>query len=164
MTQTDLALGGSDGSRPTRLVWLGSGRRRWAGTAVVAAIVVGLAWFGWHSTEHTALRAAGPSAVAVVSGDVVVEGGLTQVAGESDIRPIRSAPMLVTGFTASGGRVARRFTADREGHFHLKLLPGGYTVTAVLYQGAIPLAQEPHATVHVRARQQPYIRILQHAA
>jgi hypothetical protein len=167
MTQTDHALGGSDGSTPRHVVWLGRGGRRWVGmvgTTIVLVLAGGLAWFGWHSTEPTAPRAAGPTAVAVVTGDVVVEGGLTQVSGGSDIQPVRSAPMLVTGFTTSGRRVARRFTADREGHFRLKLLPGRYTVTAVLYQGSIPLAQEPHATVHVRAGQQPHIQILQHAA
>lgn len=123
----------------------------------------GLAWFGWHSTKPAAPRGDGPTAVAIVTGDVLVEGGLPQAPGGSDIHPIRSAPMLVAGFTPSGRRVARRFTADREGHFDLKLLPGRYTVTAVLYQGSIPLAQEPHATVHVWAGQQPEIQIVQHA-
>ena len=153
MAQTDLALGG--------------GGLRWAPTAAVVTIVLavggGLAWFGWNSTKPGAPRVASPAASAIVTGDVAVEGGATQLSG-SDIQPIRSAPMLVTGFTTPGRRVARRFTADRRGHFTLKLPPGRYTVTAVLYQGSIPLGQEPHTTVHVRAGQQPHIQILQHAA
>lgn len=69
--------------------------------------------------------------------------------------------MLVTGITTSGTRVVRRFTADRHGHFKLTLPPGRYTFTAVIYQGAIPLAQEPHATVRIGPGQQPRIRIVE---
>jgi len=159
MAQPGLALG--------ELVSLGIGGGRCARTAAVVTIVLalagGLAWFGWHSTDPRAPRARGQTANTVVTGDVLVEGGAPR-GSDSDIQPIRSAPMLVTGQTASGRRVARRFWAGRRGHFRLKLPPGTYTVTAVLYQGSIPLAQEPHATVHVRAGKEPHVRILQHAA
>jgi hypothetical protein len=167
MAQTELAPAGAVASEgPPRIAWFGSGGRRWTGAVVVATIVLalggGLAWFAWHSTQRTTPHVAGSTAIAL-TGDVAVEGGAPESSG-SDINPIRSAPMLVTGITNSGRRVTRRFTADRHGHFKLVLPPGRYTVTAVLYQGAIPLAREPHATVRVRAGQQPNIHILQHAA
>jgi hypothetical protein len=151
MAQTDIALGGA----------YGTGGGRWARTAVAATIALalagGVAWFGWRSTVPTS-RVAG-LAVVPITGAVVTEGG-TQIQGAGS-RPIRSAPMLVAGVTTSGRRIVRRFTADRQGHFQLKLPPGRYTFTAVIYQGAIPLAQEPHATAHIRPGQQPHIRIVE---
>lgn len=67
--------------------------------------------------------------------------------------------MLVRGVTGSGRRVVRRFTAGRDGRFTLVRPPGAYTFTAVVYQGAIPLSQEPHQTARVRPGQHPHIHI-----
>src|SRR6185312_4518235 len=171
MVQTDLALGGAagtDGSTPPRLVWIGSGARGVRRTAVVAALVLavggGFAWFGWHSTERTATPQRASSTSVVVTGDVVVEGVVVGggVQAPRSVIPIRSAPMLVPGFTASGRRVARRLEVDRHGHFRLKLVPGRYTFTVVIYQGSTSLAHEPHATVRVRSGHPARVRITQH--
>jgi hypothetical protein len=96
-----------------------------------------------------------------VTGDVVVEGGPLMLNSAGDIHPIRSAPVLVRGITTSGTRVLRRFAADRQGRFGVTLPPGRYTFTAVLYQGSIPLAQEPHATIRVPSRNQRRVEIVE---
>ncbi len=69
--------------------------------------------------------------------------------------------MLVRGVTDSGRRIVRRFAAGRDGRFALVLPPGTYTFTAVLYQAAIPLSHEPHATARVRPGRHPHIHITQ---
>jgi hypothetical protein len=43
------------------------------------------------------------------------------------------------------------------------LPPGRYTFTAVLYQGAIPLTQEPNVTIRVPSRSQRRVEIVEHA-
>jgi hypothetical protein len=96
-----------------------------------------------------------------VTGEVVVEGGAELLNSAGGRHPIRSAPVLVVGITTSGKRVVRRFAADRQGRFGLTLPPGRYTFTAVLYQGSIPLAQEPHATIRVPSRNQRRVEIVE---
>jgi hypothetical protein len=168
MTQTGLAVGGAAGLEArTHVVWLGVCGGGWKRKALAATIVValagGIAWFGWRSSVPASHLAGGANVVAI-TGDVLVEGGPVTEVGENrlDLHTMRSVPVLVTGTTGSGRRVVRRFSADRQGHFNLRLPPGRYTFTAVLYQGGIPLTQEPHATVHIRpGQQQPRIRIVE---
>jgi hypothetical protein len=132
--------------------------------ALVVTLLAGLAgfaWIGWRSTAPTT-QLVGAN-VGRVTGEVVVEGGAAVSNPASDIQPIRSAPVLVRGITTSGKRVLRRFPADRQGRFGVTLPPGRYTFTAVLYQGSIPLAQEPHATIRVPSRKQRRVEIVEHA-
>jgi hypothetical protein len=121
--------------------------------------MVGLAWLGWRSTVPTS-HLVGANVVPI-TGEVVVVGGPAVSNSAAGIHPIRSAPILVRGSTTSGKRVLRRFAADRQGRFGLTLPPGRYTFTAVLYQGSIPLAQEPHAAIHVRLGNQPRVEIVE---
>jgi hypothetical protein len=158
MAQPDLAFGGSP------VVRLGIGRGGRARAVLAAALVLvlagGLAWLGLRSpapAPHASRTDAVP-----ITGVVVTEGGTEVPKGGSDIHPIRSAPLLVAGVTATGKRLVRRFSADRHGRFAVRLPPGRYTFTAVIYQGSIPLGREPHATVRIRAGAHPRIRILEH--
>ncbi len=152
-------------ARP-RVAWLGAWDGRWKRKALAATIVValagGVAWFGWRSTVP-ASRVAGGANLVAITGEALVEGGPLNVVGSNrlDLHAMRSVPVLVTGITGQGQRVVRRFSADRQGRFTLTLPPGRYTFTAVLYQGGIPLTQEPHTTVHIRPGQQPRIRIVE---
>ena len=135
-----------------------TGRRRIAAAACagVLAAAAGALWL----TSRSVPAPSGASATAVaITGDVVVSGGATVVRSAAPTHPIRSAPMLVRGVTGSGRRVVRRFTAGRDGRFTLVRPPGTYTFTAVVYQGAIPLSQEPHQTARVRPGQHPHIHI-----
>jgi hypothetical protein len=113
------------------------------------AVAAGIALIGWHHSSGgpaTARR----TTVIPVDGVVETQGGATVVnPGGPDLHPIRSAQVLVSGVNLSGRRLHRRMSADRRGRFTLRLPPGNYRFTAVLYQGAIPLSQEPHTSVHV---------------
>jgi hypothetical protein len=135
--------------------------------ALAVTLMVGLVWLGWRSTVPTP-HLVGANVVpitgnVVVEGgpEVVVEGGSGVPSSAADVHPIRSASVLVRGITTSGKRVLRRFAADRQGRFGLTLPPGRYTFTAVLYQGSIPLAQEPHSTFHVRRGRQSRVEIVE---
>jgi hypothetical protein len=93
------------------------------------------------------------AAALAVAGVVETQGGPAVPNPGSDFHPIRSAQVLVSGVTLSGRRVHRRMSADRRGRFSLRLVPGSYRFTAVLYLGSIPLSQEPHANVRGRTGQ-----------
>jgi hypothetical protein len=156
MSQSDLG---------SPVVWFGIGGGRRTLAVLAVALLVGLAgfaWLGWRSTVPTFHPAAGN--LVPVTGQVMVEGGPAVPSSASDIHPITSAPVLVIGVTTTGKRVLRRFAADRQGRFGLTLPPGRYTFTAVLYQGSIPLAQEPHATVRIRPGRQPRVEIVEQVA
>jgi len=131
-------------------------------TVTLLVGLAGLAWLGWRSTGPTPHRVG--ANVARVTGEVLVEGGPAVSNSASDMHPIRSAPVLVRGSTTSGKRVLRRFPADRQGRFGVTLPPGRYTFTAVIYQGSIPLAQEPHATVHLRSGDHTRVEIVEQVA
>jgi hypothetical protein len=118
--------------------------------AAVLAVAAAIALIGWH---HSSGSRATPTAVVPVAGIVETQGGPPLANPGPDLHPIRSARVLVSGFTLSGRRVHRRMSADRRGRFSLGLLPGNYRFTAVLYQRSIPLSQEPHTSVHVRRGQ-----------
>jgi hypothetical protein len=117
------------------------------------AVAAGIALIGWHHSSGgpaTARRAT----LIPVAGVVEMQGGATVVnSGGPDLHPIRSAQVLVSGVTLSGRRLHRQMSADRRGRFTLRLLPGDYRFTAVLFQGAVPFSQEPHTIVHVRRGQ-----------
>ncbi len=51
-------------------------------------------------------------------------------AGGAPARPVRNAPLVVTGRTAAGFRLVRYYTADASGNFRLRLPPGTYVVAA----------------------------------
>jgi hypothetical protein len=137
-----------------------AGRRRIvaASLVVVLAAAGGATWLGSRSSSTTP---AGATTAVPVTGRVVTTGGVTSITGTSPVEPIRSAPMQVRGYTGSGRRIVRRFAAGRDGRFALVLPPGTYTFTAVIYQGAIPLSQEPHETARVRPGQHPRVHITQ---
>ncbi len=136
-----------------------TGRRRIAAVALLCVpAAAGALWLVSRSAPDPSHTSA--TAVAI-TGDVVVSGGATFSTAASPSHPIRSAPLLVRGLTGSGRRLVRHFAAGRDGRFALVLPPGTYTFTAVLYQGAIPLSQEPHATVRIRPGGHPHIRITQ---
>jgi hypothetical protein len=125
---------------------------RTAALVVALAAIVGIiAWY--HSSSGPANSAR--TGLVPIAGVVETQGGPLVVNPGSDLHPIRSAPVLLSGVTLAGRRVHRQMRADRRGRFSLSLLPGNYRFTAVLYQGAIPLSQEPHASVHVRRGQTP---------
>jgi hypothetical protein len=120
--------------------------------AAVLAVAAAVAFIAWHHSSDgpaTATRAT----VVPVTGLVETQGGPALANPGPDLHPIRSARVLVSGVTLSGRRVHRRMSADRRGRFTLSLLPGTYRFTAVLYQGAIPLSQEPHTSVRIRVGQ-----------
>jgi hypothetical protein len=119
-----------------------------AGIAIAALIAA----IGWHHSSNGPAKSARAGPVPV-AGIVETQGGPPLANPGPDLHPIRSARVLVSGVTLSGRRVHRRMSADRRGRFSLSLLPGNYRFTAVLYQGAIPLSQEPHTSVHVRRGQ-----------
>jgi Carboxypeptidase regulatory-like domain len=50
--------------------------------------------------------------------------------GSPSTRPVRNAPLVVTGRTAAGFRLVRYYTADPDGNFRLRLPPGTYVVAA----------------------------------
>jgi hypothetical protein len=50
--------------------------------------------------------------------------------GSAASRPVRNAPLVVTGRTAAGFRLLRYYTADPGGNFRLRLPPGTYVVAA----------------------------------
>jgi hypothetical protein len=119
-----------------------------AGIAI-AVVIAAIAWHHSSTGPGTSAR----TGLVPIAGLVETQGGATVVNPGPDLHPIRSAQVLVSGVTLSGRRVHRRMSADRRGRFTLRLLPGNYRFTAVLYQGAIPLSQEPHASIHVRRGQ-----------
>jgi hypothetical protein len=120
---------------------------RTAAAVVVIAAIAGL--ISWHHSPRSPAKSARAGLIPI-AGVVETRGGATVVnPGGLDVHPIRSAQVLVSGITLSGRRVRRLMSADHRGRFTLGLLPGNYRFTAVLYQGAIPLSQEPHASVHV---------------
>jgi hypothetical protein len=123
-----------------------------AAVAVIVAIAGLVAWH--HSSGGGPAKSAGAGLVPI-AGVVETQGGPLVVNPGSDLHPIRSAQVLVSGFTLSGRRVHRLMSADHRGRFTLGLLPGSYRFTAVLYQGAIPLSQEPHTNVQVPRGQTP---------
>jgi hypothetical protein len=119
-------------------------------TAAVVVLATFAGLISWHHSSSGPAKSARAGLIPI-TGVVETRGGATVVnPGGLDLHPIRSAQVLVSGITLSGRRVRRLMSADHHGRFTLSLVPGNYRFTAVLYQGAIPLAQEPHASVHVR--------------
>ena len=127
--------------------------RRLVVTVVVLALVVVFAWPEWNSTS-----VAPTTTMPAVSGVVVEEGGPLPLPGQSDIRPMRSMPLLVRGTTTSGVHVLRHLVTDGHGRFALKLPPGIYTITAEIYTSN-PTGFEPHAKVTVIRGQPVHVRI-----
>jgi hypothetical protein len=135
-----------------------TGRRRIA-AAACAGVLAAAAGALWLTLRWVPAQSGASATAVAITGDVVVSGGAAVVSSAAPTDPIRSAPMLVRGVTASGRHLVRRFSADHDGRFVLVLPPGTYTFTAVLYQGAIPLSQEPHQTARVRPGQHAHIHI-----
>jgi hypothetical protein len=121
--------------------------------AALLAVAAGIALIGWHHSSGGGPAPATPVTLVPVDGVVETQGGPPLANPGPDLHPIRSAQVLVSGIAVSGRRVHRRMIADRRGRFSLSLLPGSYRFTAVLYQGAIPLSQEPHTSVRIRVGQ-----------
>jgi hypothetical protein len=136
------------------IIRLGAQRRRAAiggGVAVVAtALVAILAWAAFH---HPATSPPATAAAAGVSGVVVIEGGPLP-----GVRAVRWAPLVVEGTTAAGPRLMRHRMTDGKGRFTLRLPPGRYTVTAVIFGGEA-LGSQPHSKVLVTRGQPVRVRI-----
>ena len=78
---------------------------------------------------------------------MVVTVGGPLLPGQSDIHPVPSVPLLVTGMTAGGVHLVRHLATGIHGRFALKLPPGTYTVTADIYtqirQASSPTPKSP---------------------
>jgi hypothetical protein len=84
--------------------------------AAALAVAAAIGLIGWHHSSGspaTTTRAA----VVPVAGVVETQGGPPVPNPGSDLHPIRSAQVLVSGLTLSGRRVHRRMSADRHGRF-----------------------------------------------
>jgi hypothetical protein len=127
--------------------------RRLVVAVVVLALLAVVAWSEWNSTSI-----APTTNVPAVSGVVVQEGGPPPLPGQSDIRPLRSMPLVVTGTTAAGTGFWRHVSTDSHGRFALKVPPGIYTITAEIHSPN-PTGFLPHAKVTVIRGHPVHVRI-----
>lgn len=135
-------------------------KRRRLGIVVAVVALALLAAVGWSAWRHSAGRPPVVAAPTAVSGVVEIEGGPPPPPGQSDVHPI-SSPLVVTGETAAGARLVRHLSADSHGRFAVKLPPGIYTVTALIFGSTTrSLASQPHAKVTVKRGHPVRVRIV----
>ena len=138
--------------------WLAAAAVAVAAIAVLGVRVLPLG----RDTPPGAAAPAAPGAPVAVTGLVAVKGGPPVPHPNSDIHPVRIPVVVrITGTTLAGRRIARTVSTAGRGRFELRIPPGRYRFTAVLYPGSIPLSQEPHAVFRVRPGEPRAVRILE---
>jgi hypothetical protein len=129
-------------------------KRENLGVAVLALVLAGCS-LGGSGADSVRTGSSSPAIGGYLVGSLVTEGGVDPAPGESDIRPVKDAPILVTGTTRGGKRIERRLTTDQDGRFTVQLPAGKYKVENGVYPNV-------RTSVVVRAGDTAHARLIVH--